>query len=307
MPVRQRMSSALTCAALLASACGALLIPAPARGQEPLEGEPARGGGIDEAGARRPGDVVADDAAAEGVTGEVGGAAAEPPAAPSPEDVAGAQALFRRGLELGTVDRWADALEHFRRSYARVPRPSTLFNIGVALGRLGRFVEAIEVFDELFAGADALPPPARAEAERLRDEALASLGEVVLELAPEDAAVFVDGDVRDGTGSPRALALDPGRHVLRATAPDHHERSLEVSLVAGERTSARIVLERVPDEAPIVPPPPGGSIFDEPAFWIVGGAVIVVLGVGIGLGVGLGTGSTPPQYGGTTGVVLLAP
>lgn len=233
---------------------------------------------------------------------------ASPAAALDP--VAEAQALFRRGLELGAENRWADALEHFRRSYARVPRPSTLFNIGVALGRLGRFVEAIAVFDELFAGVEPPPPAAQAEAERLRAEAVASLAELSLELDPPAAALYVDGAARPGEGSPRSVPLDPGRHVLRATADEHVEGSLEVSVVAGEHPSAGIALARViiePEILPVVPPPPGPSIFEEPAFWIVGGAIVVVLGVGIGLGVGLGAASPAPQYGGTTGVVLLAP
>ncbi len=238
-------------------------------------------------------------------------ATAAPPdgAATDPVDsVAEAQALFRRGLELGAENRWADALEHFRRSYARVPRPSTLFNIGVALGRLGRFVEAIAVFDELFAGAEPPPPAAQAEAERLRAEAVASLAELSLDLEPPSAALFVDGAARAGEGSPRSVPLDPGRHVLRATADAYLEGVLEVSVVAGERPSGRLALERIlaPEILPVVPPP-GRPIFEEPAFWIVGGVIVVALGVGIGLGVGLGTASPAPQYGGTTGVVLLAP
>lgn len=234
-----------------------------------------------------------------------GASATGEPADTATTDAAEAQALFRRGLELGTEERWADALEHFRRSFARVPRPSTLFNIGLALGRLGRFHEAITTFDQLFSGGD-LPADVRTEAERLRAEAVASLGEIALTIEPADAALTVDGASREGSGSPRVVPLDPGRHVLRGTAPEHDEAALEVSVVAGERTTGSLVL--TPFAVPIVePPPPSRSVFEEPAFWIVGGVIVVALGVGIGVGVGVGTAAPPPPYGGTSGVVLLAP
>ena len=87
-------------------------------------------------------------------TVEDGVATVEDGVAAVEDGVAEAQALFRRGLELGEENRWADALEHFRRSLARVARPSTLFNIGVALGRLGRYGEAhyiaVSARDEVF-------------------------------------------------------------------------------------------------------------------------------------------------------------
>ncbi len=234
--------------------------------------------------------------------------------APSSDEMAGdrsvdpsaeAQELFRRGLSLGEENRWAEALEHFRRSLSRVPRPSTLYNIGVALGRLGRFVEAIEAFDQLFQGTEPLPDAVRVEAERLRSEAVASLGELALTIDPPSAALFVDGVSRAGDGATRTLPLDPGRHVLRATAPEHEEGVVEVSVVAGEHATRRLVLASLLLDPP--PPVASTSLFDEPAFWIVSGAIVVVLGVGIGVGVGVATSGPSPQYGGSTGVVLLAP
>lgn len=224
-------------------------------------------------------------------------------------DAAGAeaQALFRRGLELAEQNRWADALEHFRRSHARVERPSTLYNIGLALVRLGRFVEALDVLDRVLAEAG-LPVAARQEAERLRTEASASLGEVTLSLSPADAVVYVDGVERVGSGPSRAIPLDPGRHVLRATARGHDEAELVVSVVAGEHGTEELVLapQLLPDADPLPPSTDGGDLWSEPWLWIVGGVVVVVGGVGIGVGVALANDS-PPPYGGTTGVVLLAP
>lgn len=230
-------------------------------------------------------------------------AAAQASSAVSEAETAEAQALFRQGLALSAEDRWADALEHFRRSHARVPRPSTLFNIGVALGRLGRFVEAIEVFDQVLAEPSLAEGP-RADALRLRAEAVASLAELTLSLSPPTARLSVDGVSVDGgsVDGTRVLPLDPGRHVLRATAENHDEGVLEVSVLAGEHAERSLNLAL---RAPITEVTPSRTVFDEPAFFIVGGVLIVGIGVGIGVGVAV---STPaPQYGGSTGVVLLAP
>lgn len=238
---------------------------------------------------------------AEAETSEVADASAE------------ARDLFRRGLALGEENRWADALEHFRRSDRLVSRASTRFNIGVALGRLGRFVEAIETWDALLAEHGDLPEASRAEAIRLRSEAVASLGEVTLSLEPPDAALFVDGLARaTDAGAVRVVPLDPGRHVLRATRDAHEEATLEVSVVAGERVAHTLRLRPTPTA---IPPLDAGladtttrhdaGLLDDPIFWVLAGTIVVVIGAGIGLGVGLSE-STPP-YGGSRGVILVSP
>lgn len=230
------------------------------------------------------------------------------PATVAPSDPAReARELFQRGLALGEESRWADALEHFRRSNALVARASTRFNIGVALGRLGRFVEAIATWDALLAEPD-LPEASRTEASRLRTEASASLGEVTLSLDPPDATLFVDGLERtSSTGPSRSVPLDPGRHVLRATHPGHEEASLEVSVVAGERLrrGLRLRAPTAPALTAVTTPRDEPNLLEDPVFWVLAGAFVIVIGAGIGLGVGLTESSSP--YGGSRGVILIAP
>jgi tetratricopeptide (TPR) repeat protein len=233
--------------------------------------------------------------------------AASPETAEAPEvsATAEAQALFRRGLELGEQDRWAEALELFRRSLALVPRPSTLFNIGFALFRMGRFVQAIASFDAYLALPEAESSELRVEATRRREEALASLATLTLELTPADARVLVDGEESDGEGPARTLSLDPGRHVVRASAEGFAEGTLAISVLAAEHATQRLVL--VPLEEPIVTPPtsPGVNLFSDPTFWAVTGGLLLGAAVAVGVGVGVGA-SGPGPYGGSTGVVLIA-
>lgn len=240
--------------------------------------------------------------------------AQEPEQAPEPEPAAvddltvaaEAQALFRRGLELGEEDRWAEALELFRRSRALVARPSTVFNIGFALFRLGRFVQAIASFDEYLALTETETSDLRVEAARRRGEAIASLSALTLELTPETARLLVDGEASDAEGSPRTIALDPGRHVLFATADGYREGQLEISVLAAEHASRQLVLaplvDAVGDEPPVTH---DASLIEDPVFWVVTGVLVVGAAVAIGVGATLATNG-PAQYGGSTGVVLLA-
>ena len=214
-----------------------------------------------------------------------------------------AQALFRRGVELGEQDRWAEALEHFRRSRAIAARPNTVFNIAYANHRLSRFREAIPGFDEYLALTEGETSDRRDEAMRLRGEAVASLAEIRLALEPADARLLVDGDAHEGTGAVRVITLDPGRHTLRATSAGHDEGTLTLSVLAGERGERRMVLVPTASEAP-PPPPPGGNVFDDPVFWVVVGAVVVATGVALGVGLGVASSGEQDRYGGSTGVVL---
>jgi hypothetical protein len=243
--------------------------------------------------------VAQDDAAPpiEGTTEDTS------PPTPAVDTAAEAQALFRRGLELGQQDRWAEALELFRRSRALVPRPSTLFNIGFALFRMGRFVLAIASFDEYLALTETETSDLRAEATRRREEARASLAALTLQLTPVTARLFVDGEASEETGSPRVLALDPGRHVLLATAQGHEEGRLEISVLAAEHVTRELALTEISEGAP--PGGEGASLIEDPWLWVITGVLVVGAAVGVGVGVSLAT-SGPASYGGSTGVVLLA-
>jgi hypothetical protein len=231
--------------------------------------------------------------------------------APDPAVLAEAQGLFRHAVELGDQDRWAEALVLFRRSLELVPRPSTQFNVGFALFRLGQFREAIAVLDAYLAATEGDESPLRAEATTRRAQAVASLAALTVEVSPPDAQLRIDGAVDPSTGASRTLALDPGRHLLLATAPDHHDGQLEVSLLAAEQRAVTLHLE------PDAPPPPDDvlpiepsegerSVLDEPLFWILAGVAVVAVGVGVGVGVAVGS-STEAPYPGSTGVVLRMP
>jgi hypothetical protein len=165
------------------------------------------------------------------------------------------------------------------------------------------------VLDEFLALPEAATGDARPEAQRLRAEAGAALAELSLALRPEDANVEVDGATREGTGTPRLVTLDPGRHILRARRDGYEDGVLELSVLAAEHTEASLTLaERVVAEPPpIEPPPPSTSLVDDPVFWVVVVGATLAVGAAVGIGVGVATSESPPSSGGSTGIVLRVP
>lgn len=159
------------------------------------------------------------------------------PSAPPDQQTAEAQRLFAEGVALAGQERWGDAVAYFRRSRALVERPGTVFNIAVALVRLGRANDALEALADFLRIADPQSERARrADAERMQALVSATVVRLELSVSPADARVVVDGSARVERGRLRVLSLDPGRHTLIVTAPDHAERRLEITTLPGETT-----------------------------------------------------------------------
>lgn len=152
-----------------------------------------------------------------------------------------ARMLFEDGVRASRDERWAEALDSFRRSRALVPRASTLFNIAIALDRLGRLRESIAAIDEYLTISDATADAVdRAEATRLRIEGLARLGRLTVRVTPPGAMLELDGaELEAGT----TQEVDPGDHVLTATAPGHLTQRVQVAVRPGADVERVIELE----------------------------------------------------------------
>jgi hypothetical protein len=213
--------------------------------------------------------------------------------------VAQAQALFEHGLQLSTQERWADARAAFLDSARLIPRASTYFNLAVSSLELGLGRATLEALDRF----DALADPDRhadysQRATRLRAEARALVGTLELSIAPDSAELEIDGNVEPATGATRIVLLDPGLHVVRASAAHYEERSIEITIRARETAHQRIELAAPPAVAPAkidlsvtrVPaaaaPAPihqqsdhpaqrrATSLWSKPLLWIAVGAVV---------------------------------
>jgi hypothetical protein len=195
-----------------------------------------------------------------------------------------AEALFedaQRLLEAGNVH---EACAKFAESQRDDPGLGTLLHLALCHEREGKTATAWAEFED-----------AQAQAHRRREfdrEALAhthaaalaqSVDRIVLGMAapPTDLTIAVDGtDLGAGTlGTP--LPLDPGRHVIEASAPGKQSRAVTVSLGASGNTE-RIDLPDLEDirAAPSASEPRASAGVPRQSIgYVVGAAGIAILGV----------------------------
>lgn len=171
--------------------------------------------------------------------------------APTDADITEARSLFRTGVEMSAAQRWAEALDAFRRSQAIVPRASTLFNIAIALHRLGRVQETIETVDAYLEASDPQTDLAdREEAARLRLDARQRVAHLVVRVRPAQARIEIDGQPREGEGEVRELLVDPGHHTIVATAEGFAELRSSFEAAPGAHLERLLELEaRAPQAA----------------------------------------------------------
>jgi hypothetical protein len=178
-------------------------------------------------------------------------APSSPVAAPSGDPPAmqaiEARSAFERGVEFARLERWAEALEEFRRSRTLVPRASAAINMASSLVRLGRAIEAVAAFDDYFRlVTDPAQEGARyAEAQRQLAITRETIAVASITVAPADATITVDGVIATATGAERQIQLDPRAHHIVVTAPRHEPYTVDVTPRQGERVTLVAQLRRI--------------------------------------------------------------
>ena len=210
-----------------------------------------------------------------------------------------ARTSFEAGTAAYDAGDHETALAHYRRAFGASPRAGIRFNIAICLEALGRYREAADEYEQAAASgelSDADTARARALAQTAREQ----LGTVEVAGDPVGAAVFVDEERL--CALPCRLALDPGPHVLTASATDGRASApTEIILQRGETRSVRLsvpaprpVVRETPEhtrsEAPHAPEARGPSWLG----WL--GAGVAVLGGGATVALGLHTRSLESQY-----------
>lgn len=181
------------------------------------------------------------------VVGLAGVAKAQAPAGPDATDAdpnaVEARAQFERGRELAEARRFSEAVQAFTRSLELVDRPSTVLNLAICLFALERYVEAIDALERYEAGADpSVEADGLADARRMLTHARAAVARVVIEVAPVEAIVTVDGDPVGGSAT-RERAVNPGPHVVRVEAAHHAPALIELDAAPGATVRRAIALE----------------------------------------------------------------
>lgn len=214
-----------------------------------------------------------------GVSFAANPARAEPSPEPSEEQLAAARSSFAEGLRLEEYRDFVGALERFEAVAAIKLTPQVRFHRALCLEKLGRWVEAREDFararDEALAGTDEL---ARVRTNSQTHVAWldARLPTLTLSLAPPGARAMVDARVLPVSLGAQPIALDPGPHVLRATAPGHAELVERFEIKPGQKLRGRVVLSRLGASAGQRPEPGRAPLY-------VGAGIAAVSWAGAGV------------------------
>jgi PEGA domain len=175
-----------------------------------------------------------------------------------------AAAWSEQGLKRFEAGKWSEADEAFREAEALFHAPTLVLYRAHCQKRLGKTAAALALYRSV-AGeqlpADAPTPfltaqaVAREEIEGLRRHVAVVRVTAAGEL-PAGAAITVDG-VAVGA-APQAIEVDPGDHVVEATAPGAAPFRSSVSLKEGAAADVAIAL-------PVIPAPPASAADPPPA------------------------------------------
>jgi hypothetical protein len=226
-----------------------------------------------------------------------------------PADKASAEALFDDARRLLAAGKLAEACPKFAESQRLDPAIGTLLNLGDCYERSGKLASAWAAFREA-AAASRNAGDARREAEGQKRAAALEMRIPKLTVSvPPEAEVAGLEVKRDGVSLGKAVwasptPVDPGEHVVEATAPGKQRWSKTV-VVEARPTTLLVTVPRLQDAAPgapppaaaapatvVIPPPAGPPAAAQPIEDGGWGAqrYVGVAAIGVGLaGIGVGT------------------
>ena len=175
-------------------------------------------------------------------------------------DEAGARVLFAEGRKLADEGRYGEACPKFEASFRLDPGIGTNFNLADCLEHVGRTASAWGRFLDVAAATRAAGQSQREQVARARAAALEpNLVRLVVEVSSPVEGLIVE---RDGVVIGRAswglaLPVDPGNHVVAASAPG--KRSWSQSTTVPNIPTSVTVTVTVPALAELPPEKPGVS------------------------------------------------
>jgi hypothetical protein len=173
-------------------------------------------------------------------------------AATSESDEAAARALFADGRRLAAAGDYPAACERFENSYKLDPGIGTNFNLADCFEHVGRIASAWTRFLDVATATKVAGQLERERIARARAAALEPrLSKLVLRVSGAPRGLTVH---RDGADVPAPLwgallPVDPGDHVIEATAPSKRPWSTKVS-IASTTEVVFVDVPRLDDEAP---------------------------------------------------------
>jgi hypothetical protein len=216
-----------------------------------------------------------------------------------------AETLFREGKELMQAKDYARACPKLAESYRQDPATGTLLALGMCQEQSGLLASAWTTYNAVVARAQREGQKDRETAAKQRVAALEPrLSKLTLEVPAELARLPGFKVLRDGAPVPEAawgsaVPVDPGRHVVEATADGRARWEQAVTFTAdADRKTLRVAVPEEGKPAVIAPaqkaeePPasenspaaredkPGGANPVRTVGWVVGGVGLAAVAVG---------------------------
>jgi hypothetical protein len=171
-----------------------------------------------------------------------------PPGSAATDERAPWEQLLDEGRRLFTDDAdYAQALEHFQRSYQLSPNWQALNGIALVYQQQGLHVDAFDAYQRLLADwGDVLSAEQRSRVERRVEWLRTRIGTLELRAPQAGARILIDGrqvGVGPLHGPTRVM---PGSHAILATLPGHEPMTRTVSVDAGG--AAVIDIELAPSQ-----------------------------------------------------------
>lgn len=216
-------------------------------------------------------------------------AAQSPVASAGP--VASAEVLFEEGKRLMDAGKYVEACPKLAESQRLEPGAGTLLNLGACYEKLGLTASAWVTYREAVSVADTSQRKAWAAQAQKRATAIEpTLSKLTITVATPSEGLSVKRDgqpVREAEWGV-AVPLDPGAHLIEATAPGRRPFSTSVE-VTSPGSSLDVTVPALEVEPPpvVAPPPPPPRAAPTPR------SILPTVGLGVaGLGlVGLGLGT----------------
>jgi hypothetical protein len=211
--------------------------------------------------------------------------------AQSPEELRAARELFQEAFKDEKDKRYPEALEKFRRVAKVKESASVRYRIATVLAAMGKLREARDMYRALAAAKSSLPSSDQ-EASDSAAEKAAELDRRIPHLTlrlqdnpPPDVRVSVDGSPVPVTAIPRSIELDPGEHVILATAqgakPLEEKLTLDDGAPELSHTVSLVPETPTPPPTPTQSPPRSSPNVLVPWVAVGAGAVLVIVGGGL--------------------------
>ncbi|MBL9023524.1 MAG: hypothetical protein JNL21_15115 [Myxococcales bacterium] len=221
----------------------------------------------------------------------LGAHADEPPGAVA-TDPAAAQSLFDAGRAMMEAGEIEAACAKFEESNRLDPSAGTLLNLGKCFERLNRTASAWAAYKKAIGVGRSKGQTRQVEAaEQFAAEMEPRLSRLLVTVAREVEGLRLFRGETEIVAAARGVpvAVDPGRHELRAEAPGRIPWTKAVDVEPNGQTVTvqipELAKREAPPPPPVTPPPARGPRLDL----VIGGSVVGGLGL-VGLGVGAAFG-----------------